>query len=365
MFSLDAIIASSHGSAATTPRASVASVFCGDARASTPQASQRYQALGADRHESPTDRLARTGTTSWDLKRVEKSTKDTNRRRVQRRTSPPHAAGARPSFDKRHASAAPSACLRTQSAKQLTALQEASVVHVEDLSPSVATMGVGTLRDQKLLATKNAELRRELRLLRGQSQRHVVEHEHLRSNIDEDSIGVMDHDREALEQAIALAKATQEALKQDVAALTSSRALLIRDVAAERLARNSVQKVLFERSDAFHQWKCIVAAERQRQEETKMHDLLQRQLAAASAGERMMRPPTEVRAERNNLREIVVRLTSELQALQSKLAEIDEGTHEARQRANELLVEDDELEERLSRCKEYIASAKKMMSIQD
>lgn len=259
--------------------------------------------------------------------------------------------------------------LRTRSSAALSKLCSAEVLGNSDvalLSPSVAALGVGSYRDQKLFAVKNAELRHQLRLLRDQRreadrEREALNRQHALSEPD-DTLEAVALDTASVMANIEAIKRSLESVEQLSVDGKQSLQLLQQEVAAERLARNSLQNVLFERSDALRAWKHATAVERKRREESKLNALLQRQLAIASAGSRAQRPPAEVRAELSQLKELVEVMQKEEASLREQLVHLEDvEIRDARCRAVSLLAADDEFENRIHSLLQYIQSAQKVI----
>jgi hypothetical protein len=255
----------------------------------------------------------------------------------------------------------------------------------DQLSPSVALLGVGSYQDTKILALRNAELRKELRELKEHNRRHLMEQSaivashqralnrssgggYLRS-ADEyrpDEVNALlsaaRRDAESLGDAIAEHSANFEKTQERIQQCLVDARRIRNDITAERMARNSVQCVLRERRQAYEAWKQVIRTERQRQEDARMHELLQRQMASASAGDRVTRSPKEVREERDALFELTKRLDDERERMRSTSKELGHGITEAKRRAAELLHEDDSLDQRMHALKEYISSARRVIT---
>lgn len=286
---------------------------------------------------------------------------------TQRSTDPGNSSGT---------SATPRVPHRSVSARNVSVLLPSSSSAV--LSPSVALLGVGTYQDTKILAIRNAELRRELRELKDQNRRRLAEQasivvathdrhsDHKRVPLSsEDVAQLLDEvrrDAEVLGDAIEESSTRIETTEERIQNLQQQALKTQQGIAAERMARNSVQCVLQERRQAYESWKEIIHAERRRQEEAKMHDLLQKRMASASAGDRAVRNPSEVREERAALFELTQRLQGERDRLRDTSEELGRGIVDAKRRASELLYDDDAIEHRLHALQEYIQSARKVIT---
>ncbi|CUG92050.1 Hypothetical protein, putative [Bodo saltans] len=278
--------------------------------------------------------------------------------------------------------------LRSPSRRHAAAAAASSA---DQLSPSVALLGVGSYQDTKKLALRNAELRKELRELKEHNRKHLMEQSaiiasHQRalnrstgaSYISNNSgtlgeyrpdevsalLAAVRRDAEAVGDAIAEHSTTSEQTQETIHQLIEDARRIRNDITAERMARNSVQCVLRERRQAYESWKTVIQTERQRQEDSRMHELLQRQMASASAGDRATRSPKEVREERDSLFELTKRLDGERERMRSTSQELAQGIEEAKRRAAELLLEDDQLDQRLHALREYISSARRLITDQ-
>lgn len=311
-----------------------------------------------ERPVSVSDRLAAVVTASSAAKKRTKAVIPQYKKSpAARRSESPSARTAQPIAHPRH----PSPPDMPQRAH--TDLKLAQASPTLPVSPSVALMAVGTSQDQKVIALANANLRRELRFLREQTRQRAAKHQEIESSHhQDDSLDVLRKEAEELAHSLDHEGQRQQRLLADLAQLEMLSESLDKEVAAERMVRCSVLSVLKERRAAFDEWLAFTTHEKKRLEERRLHEILKKQLAAASAGDRMVRQPAIVRREAEELRFLVASLEQQVEAIDAELEELDSATVDARKRATELIAADDTLDDRMAVLTQYIESAQRVTS---